>query len=95
MAKTRAIVDIDSPAIRAFVKENTLVFNAALNGLAGASQSETLTKEENIGSLFRTAASFAYGICSAYGVSPEQFAELLHCFEEVKIEAPVAPKLVN
>lgn len=84
----RAIVDIDSPHVRAFVLRNTEVFKLAMNGMVEAAQDPEATQEENIALLLRATTAFTAGIIKQFGISPEEFADLLHFFDEVKIAAP-------
>lgn len=86
--KRRIEVDIDSPKIRAFVLANTEVFRLAMNGLVEAAQDPEATQEENIALLLRATVAFAAGITKQFGISPEEFADLLHFFDEVKIATP-------
>lgn len=84
----RAIVDIDSPSIRAFVTANTEVFKLAMNGMVEAAQNPEASQDENIALLLRATCAFASGICKQFNIKPEDFAELMHFFDDVKIAAP-------
>lgn len=88
-----AEVDIDSPRVREFVKQNTEVFKAAMNGMVAACEMPDASKEELSGLILRSAVAYACGICDTYNVSPETFARLMHFFDEVKIGHAIAPRL--
>lgn len=89
----RAIVDIDSPHVRAFVLRNTEVFKLAMNGMVEAAQDPEATQEQNIALLLRATTAFCAGIIKQFGISPEEFADLLHFFDEVKIAVPPRVKI--
>ena len=84
----RATIDIDSPKVRAFVLQNSEVFKLAMNGMVEAAQDPTASTEENIALLLRATTAFTAGIIKQFGITPEEFADLLHFFDEVKVTLP-------
>lgn len=84
-----AEINIDTPEVRDFVQRNTEVFRLAMNGMVEAAQNpEAKSEEENIALLLRATVAFAHGVCRTFNISPEDFANLMHFFDEVKIMAP-------
>jgi hypothetical protein len=80
-------VDIDSPRVRELVTENAAVFTQAMNAMVGASQLPTATEEENVALLLRGTVAYAAGICKTFNVKPETFADMMHLFEDAKINS--------
>lgn len=88
MTRHKTEIDIDSPKVRAFVQANTDVFRLAMNGMVEAAQDPKADRDENVALLLRATIAYAAGVCKTFGIEPEQFARLMHFFDEVKIAAP-------
>ena len=88
MTRHKIEVNFDSPKIRAFVQANTEIFRLAMNGMVEAAQDPEATQEENIALLLRATVAYAHGVCKTFGIEPEDFANLMRFFDEVKIAAP-------
>src|SRR5262245_23496880 len=84
----RIEVDIDSPKVRAFVQANAEVFRLAMTGIVEAAQDPEATQEENVALLMRATVAFAAGICKQFHISPDDFADLMRFFDEIKIVQP-------